>query len=446
MNLLQYAQDYGLKPKKVASTRGGEYLSACPSCNNPKRFKIHPNHEGGVYHCHSCGKGGDTIQFLRDFMGKGFKEAADMVGKALEDRPHRHRYKSPEETAPMMEAEEKIFPEERWRREAAAGVDAAHEALLSDPARLEWLAGRGLDLEAVERFKLGWIEKEKFYGLKRWGLPIETNERGREKKVWLPRGYLIPQWDLAGKLTMLQVRMDKLLPAYDMRYYPIKGGTTTPMVIPPEPSLPPERTAWVIVESRLDALLIARHVGDLVGVMAQGNNSANPCRSAIHLLDASPRILNALDYDEAGEKSFEKWARRFKTARRWPVPEGKDPGEYFEEHHGDIREWILAGLPPGLKIKRKATDIPSPSTTVANPTQKEKELPYRHFDTECGREIYVTGDRATYRKLEDEGKITFSPHEIARVKAFKNDGGNPADILDILEVFGGGRIAERIEL
>jgi hypothetical protein len=447
MNLLLFAQEYGLNPKKVASTRGGEYASSCPVCGGDDRFRIQPEYKGGRYFCRysdSCGSFGDAIQFLIDFMGYSFKDAAERVGKTLDDRPTRHRYKLQKETEPTMEAEEKLLPEERWKREAAREVGAAHEVLLADSKRLEWLAGRGLDLEAVKRFKLGWIEKAKFKALKKWGLPIEKNGAGREKKVWLPKGYLIPQYDQAGELTMLQIRMEDLLTGSKMRYYPVKGSTVTPMVIMPEPALTPERTAWAIVESRLDAFLIAHHAGDLVGVMAQGNNSANPTRDAVKMLDVSPCSLNALDYDDAGESSFKKWKKRFKTAKRWPVPKGKDPGDYAKDHGGDIRDWIIAGLPPGLRITRKAK-LELQHTPKAEERQKDAPL-FVSQKTKCGRTIYITDDWEIRRQLESEEKIIFSHKEVDLAIAFKEDGGDPALLIDFKEIFGGGRINRRIEL
>ena len=447
MNILLIAQNHGLNPKKVASTNGGEYASPCPNCGGKDRFRIQPEHKGGRYFCRQCDKSGDAIQFLIDFQGMSFRDAASYVGKELEDRPFRHHHTMQEETTPTMEAGEKLPPEEVWRRQAAEAVAKAHGALLENQKRLDWLAGRGLDLEAVKRFKLGWIEEAKFYSLKKWGLPEVTNKKGNKKRLWLPKGYLIPQWNLKGQLTMLQVRMEELLPDSVMRYYPVKGSTVTPMIIPPLPSLAPERTAWVIVESRLDALLIGRHAGDLVGVMAQGNNSANPCPEAMPLLDASPRILNALDFDDAGEESFKKWAKRFKTARRWPVPEAKDPGEYVKDNDGDIWAWILAGLPPGLRISRKVQEQESASVSQEEEkaTQEEKPL-YTAIETKCGREIYITGDRETYRSLEDEGKITFSNKEVERSIAFQKDGGDPSLLIDFKEIFGGARISGRKEL
>lgn len=457
MNLLSIVENYGLNPKKHSTSKGGEYCSPCPRCGGNDRFIIQPNHNGGRYFCRqkdSCGTSGDAIQFLIDFQNMSFREAAAQVGKQLEDRPYnpsRRRHSPPREEAPEMQACEKLEPVERWRRQAAAQVGAAHKALLKNEERLKWLAARGLDIEAVERFKLGWIEDGIFEPLADWGLPMEKNLKGNDKKVWLPKGYLIPQWNLEGHLTMLQVRLDELLPDSDMRYYPVKGSTVTPMTIPPEPSLPPGRTAWVPVESRLDAMLIAHHAGDLVGTMALGNNSANPDPEAMPLLDASPLILNSLDFDEAGESSFEKWARRFKTAKRWPVPEGKDPGEYTQDHNGDIREWILAGLPPGLRIERKLKPVQE-DAFIDPASMKPEANPDIEMRSKCGRDIFITDNPKQLQQWNKEGKITFSYGEMEKVKLMAKDA-EVEDLPSLIEgiinlkvVMGGGFIKERINL
>lgn len=452
MNILTIVQDYGLSPKKHSTSNGGEYCSPCPRCGGDDRFIIQPNHKGGRYFCRqkdSCGTSGDAIQFLIDFTGKSFKEAADYVGKQLEDRPFtRRRHSHPikvEDSGPFMEVSEKLIPEERWRQQASAAVGAAHEILLENEERLKWLAARGIDMDAVKFFKLGWIENPKFYSLKKWGLPEELNEKQNAKKLWIPKGYLIPQWNLEGRLTMLQVRMDELLPNNKMRYYPVKGSTVTPMIIPPEPSLPPERTAWLPVESRLDAIMVASHAGDILGTMAQGSNSANPCAEGIKLLDASPLILYGMDYDEAGLSSFKKWRKRFKTTKLWPVPEGGDPGEYVQDHNGDIREWILAGLPPGLQITRKKTTSAASSDVPVQDLYQAPQPLYREIRTEDGRDIFVTNSRKTYEQLESEGKLTLSYKEVEKITAFKEDGGDPTILLNIKDIFG-GRISERVEL
>ena len=447
MYLLALIQDYGLKPVKKATTRGGEYSSACPNCGGSKRFIIHPDYEGGKYFCRECSTSGDTIQFLIDFKGMTFKEAAEKTGKAIDNDFSRRRYVLPTEKAPELVAVEKLNPAQEWKREAAAEMAKAHNALLDNKERLAWLANRGLDLKAVKDYKLGWIEEPKYYSLKKWGLSEEENRKGNKKKLWLPKGYLIPQLYLKNQIIMLQIRMDELLPNNKMRYYPVKGSTVTPMIIKPNSAISLERIAWVIVESRLDALLIARYAGDLVGVMAQGNNSANPCPAAILLLDASPCILNALDFDEAGAAAYKKWAKRFKTVRRWPVPESKDPGEYVENNNGNIRAWILAGLPPGLRFShKKEIEKPVVDTSPDIDNKQDVKPICTAIETKCKRLVHITKDREIYQKLEAEGKIVFSEKEVNKVTAFQKDGGEPSLLIDIKEIFIGSKITGRIKL
>ncbi|MCK4827529.1 hypothetical protein KA005_68000, partial [bacterium] len=201
-----------------------------------------------------------------------------------------------------------------------------------------------------------------------------------------------------------------------------------------------------IVESRLDALLVARYVGDLVGVMAQGSNSANPCQEAMPLLDASPYILYAMDYDTAGLSALKKWKRRFETLKFWPAPEGGDPGEYVKDHNGDIRAWVSAGLPPGLRIIRKKEQPEQLPLYKKEEESAQKQPLYISIESKCGRLIYITGHRETRIKLEGEKKIVFSRQEMKHVTDFQNDGGSPSLLVDIKEIFGGGQIKGRKEL
>jgi len=66
-----------------------------------------------------------------------------------------------------------------------------------------------------------------------------------------------------------------------------------------------------------------------------------------------PVILVALDADDgknkkpgAGQQAVATWLKQFRHAKYWPVPAGKDPGEYVKEHQGDIAAWVESGLIP----------------------------------------------------------------------------------------------------
>lgn len=76
------------KQVKITSLYQGELresgktlIGKCPLHNdtgNPN-FRIYP--ETNSFHCFSCGKGGDVIQFMRDLKGLSFVEAMKELNK-----------------------------------------------------------------------------------------------------------------------------------------------------------------------------------------------------------------------------------------------------------------------------------------------------------------------------------------------------------------------------
>jgi hypothetical protein len=106
-----------------------------------------------------------------------------------------------------------------------------------------------------------------------------------------------------------------------------------------------ERTAVVVVESELDAILLNQEAGDLAGVVAMGSAQAKPDRITHEALTRAAVVLVALDSDDAGAKaSWAFWPATYgKMARRWPCISGKDPSAARLEGL-DLRQWIIAGL------------------------------------------------------------------------------------------------------
>ena len=102
-----------------------------------------------------------------------------------------------------------------------------------------------------------------------------------------------------------------------------------------------------MVETKLDAALIHRLAGDLVGVMAMVSSSNKPDERCHRMLSRAACILVALDFDKAGKNGFKFWKETYPEAERWPVSIGKDPGEAFARGL-DIRAWILARPAAGL--------------------------------------------------------------------------------------------------
>lgn len=240
-------------------------------------------------------------------------------------------------------------PPERWREKARAFVNWAFENLMMmdpDEGVKAWLANRGINEYVIKHFGLGWNPgrdgKDLFRPRESWGLPTELKD-GRPKKLWIPRGLVIPLLsdDDPFQIHRIRIRRETDDPP---RYYVLPGSSMNCLVEAPKGA-----RAYTIIESELDAMMIhfmANRGEPITGVVALGNSSRKPeAGTAAKLRDAA-MLLNALDYDAAGANQGEWWTEHFPRTIRWPVPLGKDPGEAFEKGI-DIRAWVKSGLPKG---------------------------------------------------------------------------------------------------
>lgn len=346
MTILDIAREFVGEPKR----NGSAYNSPCPFCGGNQRFVMWPDKgEHGAYWCRQCDKKGDAINLLMEKKGMSFKEAAAFVGKAL-TKQRAHTPREPKRAADWLPREVSA-PADLWQARASAFAEACHKTLLGNHEQLAWLAARGITVESVKRFKLGWNPKALFRKRPTWGLEIKKEVvNGAEKlKEWLclSQGLVIPCF-VDGQINRLRIRKPEGEPRYIVVPTTPPGSGMGPMIIPPA-ALPGRRgAAWVIVESELDALLLAQDAGELVGAAALGSVSTRPDGSLFDALKAADSILVALDFDDAGAKSWPWWQTHFPQADRWVVPHGKDPGDY-RKAGGDIRAWVVAGLPPGLR-------------------------------------------------------------------------------------------------
>jgi hypothetical protein len=346
--------------KKVSSTNGGEYAGPCPVCGGKARFRVWP--EKGRWWCRGCGEKGDLIQFYRWADGLSYPDACRAAGedpKEYNDRGRRYTHpelppanSAPAAAAPVVHA----APDDAWREHAAKFAAACHQALLENAAALAHLAAeRGLTAESVRRFGLGLNTDDAWRDRAAWGLPPETSDKtGKPKRLWLPRGLVIPT-TATGTLARLKIRRpaaeaDPERGGFGPRYYFVPGSSRAVMRIGEN------CRAYVVVESELDALLIAQEAGELAGVIALGTAGAKPDAETAAQLAAADTILVALDADLAGEQASAWWCETYRQASRWPVASGKDPGESFGAV--DVRAWVLAGLPPAWHVASPVGPLP----------------------------------------------------------------------------------------
>lgn len=343
--------------KKNSTKDGGEFVGPCPACGGHEkrdadRFHLWPMRPAGsrVYWCRSCGKSGDLIQFRRDFMGETFKEAAAACGKDTSGYRKRLGAVGTAVRRPAAPGGASFVPASYplpgavWLEKADKLVRWANERLLAPEGahKLEWLAARGIDRAAAARFLLGWLPETMFRPRAAWGLPKEMKE-GREKKLWIPAGVVVPLV-IDGVVWRIRIRRDDMRPEDKNRYIALEGSSMRTSVIAGDPR------AAVVVESELDAYAVAAAVDGRATVVSTGSASIRPDVQAHRVLSGCLRILVALDRDKAGREGAAKWRELYPdTARRWPVPDKKDPGDVVAAGV-DLAAWVWGGLPPALTV------------------------------------------------------------------------------------------------
>ena len=124
----------------------GDWWAPCPF-HHEKTASFHCDDQKGFYYCFGCHAKGDALTFLREAEGLGFMEAvAQLAAEAGMSMPER----SPEAQARTDRAtqlREVLETATRWFRMQLRGAAGA-------PARA-YLAGRGLDEAAWDRFEIG---------------------------------------------------------------------------------------------------------------------------------------------------------------------------------------------------------------------------------------------------------------------------------------------------
>lgn len=325
--ILDLARELGLDPKKTSSHGGGEFHSACPICGGRDRFMLWP--EQGRYWCRQCGRKGDTIQFCRDFFQMSYPQACEKAGKQPKEMIH-DRY-APK---PYFEPKPSAIPSKEWQQRAKEFVVESHEVALGQTEALRAFQERGIALETVKAYGLGWNVCNRFDARNLWGLAV-TEEK---KDVRLPPGIVIPTF-FDGMPMKLKIRRSNWQPE-DRRpkYIEISGSRQTASFYGKISGLP-----VLILEAELDAILVQQIASDLCCCMAIGGVGKKPDLYVDQILRQAPKILFALDFDEAGRKAYLFWRCTYENIQPWPVPSEKSPGDAYKRGV-NIREWIVSGL------------------------------------------------------------------------------------------------------
>ena len=121
-----------------------DFWACCPF-HGEKTPSFHVDDRKGIYHCFGCGKSGDHFRFLMERAGRTFPEAVEEVAQEGGVR-------LPEETPQARAAAAKRLSLIEIGDAAAKWFNGQ---LRSTPAALDYVLGRGITHEEIERFKIG---------------------------------------------------------------------------------------------------------------------------------------------------------------------------------------------------------------------------------------------------------------------------------------------------
>jgi DNA primase len=335
MNILDLLTADGIQAKHASRN---EHHSSCPKCGGNDRFSTWPDrinsngrYMGGRFVCRGCGINGDAVSYLQRRRGISYREACRQLDVEPGIAPAGYR----QQRTAWTPAQRQTAPKDIWQDRGKAFLLSCHERLNESPDILNWLHDeRGLTVETIQRFGLGFNDIERYERRELWGLSSETKENGKPKKQWIPAGLTIPYCENSNVLR-IRIRREKA-DEYG-RYIVVSGSSMQAM------TLWQDQQSVAIVESELDAILMNQDAGDIVGVVALGSAQAKPDAELHHRLMNVKTILCCLDADDAGAKaSWGHWTR-YPGFKRWPTIAGKDVCEQWQAGI-PVKQWINAGL------------------------------------------------------------------------------------------------------
>ena len=126
------------------------YSGLCPfHGEKTPSFSVHAARQ--FYHCFGCGDGGDVFSFVQKIENVGFLEAVEVVAKKCGIPMPKREFASQEEAQEFRQRARLLDLQERaaaWFEEQLQTPEAAR-------AR-EYLAGRGVAVEAMRKFRIGY--------------------------------------------------------------------------------------------------------------------------------------------------------------------------------------------------------------------------------------------------------------------------------------------------
>lgn len=372
-----------LEPHLELKASGSTYKGLCPF-HDEKTPSFTVQRGDGHYHCFGCGAHGDAIEFLMNHQKMSFSEAVENLAA----RYGVHLEK--------VEGEEK-GPNKKRLQEALYQAAAYYHSILLDTQEgkeaLSYLAKRGVDLDFIKRFMIG-------YAPKRSSLAALLKEKGFEEQVLLDCALLrkaggsvfdffceritFPIHNAQGAVVGFSARKIRE-EVYGGKYI---NTPETPVFKKSHilfglhecrKRIAKEKQA-IIVEGQLDTLRLIHEGMDFV-VAGQGTAFGEGHAEQLQNLGVQTLHL-AFDSDAAGLAAAEKVGHIFQKKGMEvfvvPIPVGADPDSYIQKKGIQAFKRLMARRVDYLtflvKMAQKTQNMHSPAIKNAFAVQVSKQI------------------------------------------------------------------------
>lgn len=388
----------------IMKKNGAHYWGLCPfHKEKTPSFSVNPSM--GIYKCFGCGEGGDAISFIMKTQNKDFMQVISELAERF----------GLEMPAKLQKSENKGLKDEMIRACKNAS-EFYNLRLLKDKNPettkvLEYLSGRGITKEIIEKYNLGFASKsyDEFYKrfkgeftdevLEKAGLVLLTKE-GRHIDRFRNR-VIIPIQNEFGDFVAFGAR------AIDKDQMPKYLNSSDSLIYNKSKLLYGLYTAKNAIKKE-DSVVLMEGYFDVISAQAHGiENAVASCGTAltaehIKLLSRytpSRKIYLSFDTDAAGQKATQRNAELIKESfqglgdikqfdesyistvndkysceiRVVAPPEGKDPDEFIRSVGAESYKEYMKHAPLLLDFQINAIMKEKPSTPIEK-TKVVKEI------------------------------------------------------------------------
>ncbi len=334
VSLQRLAESRGIKLNR----HGADLIGLCPF-HNDKEPSLVITPKQNLWHClGACQTGGSVIDWVMKAEGVSFRHATELL--LADYSPSLAANSGPVKQSTVRKLPTALEHNAEDAKLLRQVMDYYHEVLKQSPEALAYLEKRGLTLEAIDHFKIGFANRSLGYRLPEKNRKEGAAIRGQLQRLGLYRAsghehfsgsVVIPVVDEAGQITEVYGRKinDNLRKGTPKHLY-LPGGhvgvwNVEALVASPE---------IILCESLIDALTFwcAGYRNVTCSYGTEGFISDHLAAFNKH---GTERVLIAYDRDEAGNKAADKLAKKLISegidAYRLQFPKGMDANEYARQ-------------------------------------------------------------------------------------------------------------------